>query len=249
MALAGSMAVVALIIAIQTTLSRWRLLHRGARPPWIDASAGAALAYVFAYLIPKLASSQEKFTDVAVSDAAGFVQHQMYLLAMAGLVIVYWLESATERANLAVAAGGAGKRWSAILLAGGYGLYFLQLGYLLADMPRPEANAYLLTGLVLGLHVMGLVHRVRQMDPRRYERTLRWTYAGLTLLGWLIGVLTHLPATVVMIFSALIAGGIMIIALREELPNQGKARFPPFLASIILTTLAILWVQAAQATP
>jgi len=249
MALVGSMAVVALIIAIQTTLGRWRFLHREAHPPWIDVSAGAALAYVFAYLIPKLASSQEKFTGVPVSEAAGFVQHHMYLLALTGLVVVYWLESATERANLAFAAGGARNRWSATLLAGGYGLYFMQLGYLLADMPRPEASSYVLAGLVLGLHAMGLAHKVRQMDPRHYERTLRWTYGSLTLLGWLIGVLTHLPATVVMIFSALFAGGIMIIALREELPSQGRARFPPFLASIILATLAILWVQAVQRTP
>jgi hypothetical protein len=72
-------------------------------------------------------------------------------------------------------------------------------------------------------------------------------YPTTTLTGWLIGVLTVLPATVVLLFSAFIAGGIIVIAIREELPGDHHASFPVFLTSVTLTSMAILLVHELQA--
>jgi len=248
-ALYGSLAVIVLLMLTQATFYRWPPFRSEGHSRWLDVSAGTALAYVFAHLLPKLASSQEKFTGVPVSEAAGYLRHHVYLIALAGLVFVYWLETATERAAAGTATRAGTANWAPWLLIGGYGFYFMQLGYLLADMPRPEPLSYLLIGLVLGLHVMGIVHGLRSMNPHRYQRVLRWVYPTTTLTGWLIGVLTVLPATVVLLFSAFIAGGIIVIAIREELPGDHHASFPVFLMSVTLTSMAILLVHELQAGP
>ncbi|MGD8417276.1 MAG: hypothetical protein PVH91_09480 [Pseudomonadales bacterium] len=245
MALFGSLSVVILLVSIQTTLGRWPWLEERQHPVLIDLAAGAALAYVFVHLLPKLASTQEKFTGVTVSEASGFVHNHVYLLALIGLVLVYWLEAASDRAVENATSGHAEVPYRAVL-AGGYGLYFLMLGYLIADMPRPDALSYLLVGIVLGLHMVGIVHRLRRMAPTWYDRALRWIFASLVLLGWLAGRLTALPATMVMLVSALVSGGIIIIALREELPGHGSLRIVPFLGSVVLTSLGILWIHALQ---
>ena len=173
----------------------------------------------------------------------------MYLVAFIGLVTVYWLETTTERALLEARSQPSKNQLGGMLLAGGYGLYFLQLGYLLADMPRPEPLAYLLVGVVLMLHALGMAHGLRSANSARYDASLRWLYSVILALGWLIGIATQLPATVVMFFSAFTAGAIIIIAIREELPRQGKTHFPAFLGGAILTSMAALVVQELQTRP
>ncbi len=245
-ALYGSLAVIVLLMLTQATFYRWPPFRSKGPSRWLDVSAGTALAYVFAHLLPKLASSQEKFTGVPVSEAAGYLRNHMYLVALAGLVCVYWLERTTERVAATENIKPGLASWAPWLLIGGYGLYFLQLGYLLADMPRPEPLSYLLIGLVLGLHVMGIVHGLRSMNPLRYQQVLRWIYPATTLTGWLIGALTTLPATVVLFFSAFIAGGIIVIAIREELPADHSSNFATFFASVVLMSMAILLAQEIQ---
>ena len=244
MALFGSLAVVALLVLIQTTLGRWPVM-RG-RPVLIDLAAGTALAYVFVHLLPKLASTQEKFTGVSISEASGLIRNHVYLVALAGLVLTYWLESSSDRAARNAASGNPPPIRYRAALAGGYGLYFLFIGYVIADMPRPDALSYLLVGVVLGFHMIGLVYGLHHTTGAWYEPVLRWIFAALVLLGWLIGYLTRLPATMVLFVSALISGGIIIIALREELPGHGSVRFAPFLVSVVLTSFGILWIHTLQ---
>jgi len=60
MALLGSLFVVLVLMLNQLTIGRWHFLHGSARSPWLSVSAGTAIAYVFVYLLPKLALSQQK---------------------------------------------------------------------------------------------------------------------------------------------------------------------------------------------
>lgn len=246
-ALYGSLSVVAVLMLTQAGFYLLPSFRSEGHSRWLDASAGTALAYVFAHLLPKLASSQEKFTGVPVSEAAGYLRNHMYLVALAGLVCVYWLQETTERVAASEESKVGGMHWAPWLLIGGYGLYFLQVGYLLADMPRPEPISYMLIGLVLSLHVLGIVHGLRSMNPQRYRNVLRWVYPATTLSGWLIGALTVLPATIVLFFSAFIAGGIIIIAIREELPTRHHSSFATFFVSVCLMTMGILLAQDIQA--
>jgi len=248
MATFGSLAVVLLLALNQLSIGRWHFLHGRDRSPWLSVSAGTALAYVFVHLLPKLALSQQKLDGALWVGVYGFWRNHLYLIALGGLVMYYCLDTLARRSVRRRQLGHQPRRGSLILIVGVYGLYYLQLGYLVADVPRPGIGAYLLIAGVLSVHLMGINHGLRDLQPARYDSLLRWVYAGTLLGGWLAGVLTELKLETISILSAFIAGGIIYAAMREELPAHDSARLVPFVLGVVVTTLAILglqWLQTA----
>lgn len=243
MELFGSLAVVALLVLNQLSIGRWRFLHGSTRSPWLSVSAGTALAYVFVYMLPKLAKSQQKLDGALWEGFHGFWHNHLYLLALAGFVTYYCLDTAARRSVRLGATSHRRHQGSLPLLVGVYGLYFMQLGQLVADVPRPAPGYYLLVASILSVHLLGMNHGLRELDPHRYDRVLRWVYAGAMLAGWLVGALTNLPLAVTALLSAFIAGGITHAALREELPSHESAHLLPFVSGVVVTSLAILAVQ------
>jgi zinc transporter ZupT len=246
MATFGSLGVVLLLALNQLTIGRWRFLHGGERSPWLSASAGTALAYVFVHLLPKLALSQQKLDGALWTGAYGFWRNHLYLVALVGLVMYYCLDTMARRSVQRRELGQQTRRGSLILVVGVYGLYYLQLGYLVADVPRPGIAAYLLIAAVLSVHLMGINHGLRDLQPARYDSLLRWLYAGALLCGWLVGAVTELRFATISILSAFIAGAIIYAALREELPAHASARLVPFVLGAAVTTLAILGLHSLQ---
>lgn len=242
----GSLLVVLALVLNQLTIGRWRFLQGAERSPWLSVSAGTALAYVFVHLLPKLALSQQKLDGSLWTGFYGFWRNHLYLIALVGLVMYYCLDTLARRSIQRRELGEQTHRGSLILIVGVYGLYYLQLGYLVADVPRPGIAAYLLIAAVLFVHLMGINHGLRDLQPARYDALLRWLYAGATLCGWVAGVVTELQLATISILSAFIAGGIIYAAMREELPASGSARLVPFVVGVLLTTLAILGLQLLQ---
>ena len=64
----SSFSVIAALAAIHITIGRWKWLDRTEHSPWLSVSAGAALAYVFVYLLPKIALTQSKLDEILASS-------------------------------------------------------------------------------------------------------------------------------------------------------------------------------------
>lgn len=242
----GSLLVIIALAGVHITIGRWHWLHRDKPSPWLGVSAGAAIAYVFVYLLPKLAIIQVKLVVVLNSMWTPLLRNQTYLIALAGFVCFFWLARADEIAERDDAARRPSSINVLLLHTVGYGLYSLLIGLLIARLPRPDMISYVLAASVLGLHMMGVDHGVRSADPASYDRRLRWVFAGALLVGWSIGISTDgLDMTFSMI-NAFIGGGIIITAIQDELPHAAKTRFLPFVLGVVCTSAAILAVQIAQ---
>ncbi len=96
---------------------------------------------------------------------------------------------------------------------------------------------------VVAIHFLGLNSGFRRHHLALYDGVVRWIFAGVTLAGWLIGILTKVHPVTVGMWSAFIAGGIIVTAMREELPNEADTRFFPFLSAIVITTALLLLVE------
>ena len=90
---------------------------------------------------------------------------------------------------------------------------------------------------------MGVDHGVCKSDHGRYDDLLRWVFAGALLLGWSLGASTDKFDTLFMLWSAFTGGGIMITAIREELPFGQGTHFLPVLCGVVCASAAILMVQ------
>jgi hypothetical protein len=60
------------------------------------------------------------------------------------------------------------------------------------------------------------------------------------LLGWAVGQLTTVPPIVVGFLFALLAGGVILNVLKEELPEERQSRFLPFVLGAGLYAVLLL---------
>jgi hypothetical protein len=242
----GSLLVIAALATVHLTIGKWHWLHGPRHSPWLSVSAGTALAYVFAHLLPKLALTQEKLIAILSELWDPVLYNQTYLIALIGFVCflwVGWIDNQTEHSD---ATESARRSRLLVLHIGGYGMYSLQIGLLIAELPRPDAVSYVLAAAVLSLHFMGVDHILRNSDPISYDRWLRWIFTAALVLGWALGVATNSFDTLFMLLNAFIAGGIIITAIREELPSSEGNRFLPFALGVLGASLAIATVGVIQ---
>jgi len=242
----GSLLVILALAGVHITVGKWRWLQGSGHSAWLSVSAGTALAYVFVYLLPKLANTQDKLIIILSDLWIPVLRNQTYLIALAGIVCFFWLGWMDKKIEGSEASRRVRSQRLLILHVGGYGVYSLQIGLLVARLPRPNFLSLLLTAAVLGLHLMGVDHWLRKSDPESYDALLRWVFTAALVLGWFTGTATTQYDTLFMLWNAFIAGGIIITAIREELPSGPATRFLPFLWGVICAAAAILVVQTVQ---
>ncbi|SDK17931.1 hypothetical protein [Microbulbifer yueqingensis] len=235
-----SLLIALMLCIINFTLPRWKIFQGGAPSALLSISAGTGLTYVFLVLLPKLAQVQ---ATIPASTAGSAIpgQNHVYLVALTGFVIFLLL----LRKDLA-GGGRRGRGWSTgtVLVAVIFSLYNAQVGYFLGDWPIQGVGGYLLAGIVLGLHIMGLNYHIWHYYPHHYERSFRSIFCVFMLLGWLAAILTDRLYGVMTVATVFITGAIIITAIREEIPARNeKVHVPFFLGAILVSAFVILTLQ------
>lgn len=205
---------------------RW--LARVPRSRWLSFAGGVSVAYVFVHLLPQLAAADESVQDLAHAST--------WLLALAGLVLFYGLERwirARRPPQQAVPddAGAPPRPMDAAfrLHVAVFALYNGVIAYLLHHREAASPQETLLFGAALGLHFMVNDFSLRTDHAHAYDRFGRWWMAAALLAGFVLGFLVDAGGTASRALLALVAGGIVLNALKEELPEQRESRFLPFL--------------------
>ncbi len=243
----GSLLVICALSSVHLTIHHWRFLNGPAATHWLSISAGTALAYVFAYLMPKLAIIQDKLAPTA-DASVGFLRQHAYLLALAGLLTYFGLSRITAAGPSQVTDERVFHNRVVLLQLIGYCLYSAQLGYLVTELSQPGLASYTLVTVILCLHLMGINHHLHHTFPVAYLGLLRYAYTAALFCGWLAGVMTANVGLFIMLTTTFVAGGIIITALREELPREGESHSIAFYVSVVLSTAAILTAQSLQQT-
>lgn len=237
----GSLAATLALCAVHVTIERWRFLDGPRGHVWLSVAAGTALAYVFTYLLPKLAIIQQEITEFE-GPFSGFLRQQAYLLALVGLLTLFSIDKAAARMPRETAL-----EWTRglVLQSVMYGIYSVQLGYLLASFRQPDVATYVLSATILGLHLMGIDHHIARRHPVAFGRVLRWVFVASCIAGWAIGTFTEQLEYAVMLSNTFVAGAIIVIAIREELRDRHSTLWP-FFAAVVLAAAGIITVQALQ---
>ena len=239
-----SLSPVVVLILVHLFVGRVRFLDPKPDSPWLSAAAGTAIAYVFVYLLPKLAVIQVDFGSTLGGPVYTYLRHHVYLVALVGFTFFFWTMWADEFARLGLGGRPAGSRPGVLTLkVVGLTAYCMQMGYLIADVKRPGLVPVMIATGILVFHFLGLDNGFRRHHQELYDNVVRWVFAAAMLAGWLVGALTQVHLVTVGLWSAFVGGGIIITALREELPNEGDTRFVPFLAGVVVTTVLILTVE------
>jgi hypothetical protein len=225
--LAGSAAMAAVFVLVHVSARRLGIVA-SPRSTWLSAAGGVSVAYVFLHLLPELHEGQHVLREAAgLRIASGSAE--IYLVALLGLVAFYGLErlAATSRARSREQGGGDSTETGAFAVhVGAFALYNLLIGYLLVHGERSDELLY---GTAMALHFLVNDQALREHHKERYDRLGRWLLAGAVVCGWALALRWQLPELAVRLMVAVLAGGVILNVLKEELPEQRQNRFWAFL--------------------
>jgi zinc transporter ZupT len=258
-----SLAASALLALVHLGVSGLHRLGQRSRRFWLSMGGGTAVAYVFLHLLPELQHHQGDVEDAA--DAVlGWLDRHVYLLALVGLTVFYGLErlALRERRGRPQAAGsstntdtdtdtgsgaqtgdgsdqqtGAATFW---LSMSGFTMYNALIGYLLVEEAARGWGQLLLLTLAMALHFLVNDYALREHHQARYRRTGRWVLSAAVLLGTGLGLVGTVPPLVVSLLVAVLAGGVVLNVLKEELPAARESSFGAFLLGVVGYTALLL---------
>lgn len=244
-----SLIAVLLLALVHIFVGELRRIDGVSRSALLMAAAGTTLAFVLVYILPKLAEKQESLLASVDSGVLGFLEHHVYLMAMAGLVVYYAI------ARMAVHGAEAGNsrsralyRATLIAKVSGYCGYSLLIGYLFVHRLRPELFSLVLITLAMAPHFVISDHGLRHQWPNAYDRGIRWVLTIALLAGWALGVWTQVSSEVIALSFAFLAGGMLIITIREELPKEESGSFWAFLLGVAAYTALLLVIEQMPRT-
>ena len=106
-----------------------------------------------------------------------------------------------------------------------------------------SASLALFFGALL-LHFVTADFASRGHFPEIYDREARWVLVAATLAGWALGMAVQLPEIGIACLFAFVGGGMILIALKEELPEQRQSSFVPFVLGVALYAGLVLSEQS-----
>ena len=207
---------------------RLTFLDRLPRSGWLSFAAGISVAYVFVHLLPELGHHAE--TVAEHSFLVAFAERHVYLVALVGFAVFYGLEqfvSQFEQSDqlFGVSLPEDGVFW---IHVGSFAAYNALVGYLLTD--RGGTTSLALFAVAMALHFVGNDYGLRKHHAEDYRRTGRWLLAGAVLVGAGVGLFVRVSALGVAVLAAFLSGGVVLNAIKEELPRERESRFWAFAA-------------------
>ena len=227
-----------LLAMVHVFIGRLRWLHGVPRSRWLSFAGGVAVAYVFLHILPEL--GRLKTPEAAPAHGGSGI----YAAALAGLVGFYGLERVVKLARNRGPPrhrreAGAGLFW---LHIGSFALYNLLIGYLLLQREEAELGLLAFYVLAMALHFVTSDFDLREDYPGLYDRRGRWLLSAALIAGWLIGLGVALNPTTVGICFAVLAGGMVLNVLKEELPEERQSRFGPFAGGAFFYGALLLFI-------
>lgn len=213
-------------------------------PPqrWMSIAGGVSIAYIFLDIFPELerAQAEVEHIDGFVID---YLEHHVYLLALVGLAIFYGLEKLALRSRTHHhQTEGKDHTQSTVfwLHIGSFALYNAILGYLLRESETYGLLACFLLFVTLALHFLVNDVGLREHHKHLYDHRGRWVLSAAVVLGWVLGQAIIIDAAAIAAIWALVAGGIILNVLKEELPAERESNFSMFIVGAAVYSVVLL---------
>jgi hypothetical protein len=224
-------------------------LHLRAVPRsyWLSGAGGVSVAYVFVHVLPESQAHQSTFEGA--TTAVEILEHHVYLLALVGFTVFYGLEQLVQRSRDSAVGDDVvtpddaesdveveaeieaetetrpGVFWVHV---GTFTAYNGLVGYLLVHREEGGLASLAVFFVAMALHFVVTDHGLREDHHDAYDDVGRWILAGGVVAGLVIGLATTVTEPVVSGLFALLAGGIVLNVIKEELPERCQSNFWAF---------------------
>jgi zinc transporter ZupT len=200
----------------------------------LSAAGGIAVAYVFVQLLPELAEGQQQLDQ---SNMLNYINHHIYLITLLGLIIFYGIE---RKVKITKEKRSKKHReynmvfWLHIIT---FALYNILIGYLLHN--QYEKGTLIFFSIAMLFHFFITDYSISTHHEEIYNHKGRWVLALAVIAGWTLGILTEVDKFTLSIMLAILAGGIILNVLKEELPEEKESNYVAFLSSALIYSLIV----------
>lgn len=203
----------------------------------VSFGAGMSAAYVFVHLLPELSAVRQHFVE-SVDAPLRFDGMGIYFLALVGFLVFYGLDHLRGRLRASPEPGTFGLSFR--LHVGGFAAYAGLVSYLLVNSLGETSTSTALYALAIAFHFLSVEYALRREYGAAFEHAGRFVLAGMSILGWAVGLLFALPPYVLALLVAFLSGAIIMNSLIMELPSDQDGRFLPFVAGGVAYGLLLL---------
>ena len=231
--------------AVHIFVGQLRFLDRAPRSRWLSFAGGVAVGYVFLHILPELGSHAVTF-ERAIGLPPTLSESWVYTLALGGLVLFYGIERALtiSRGERRQKEGRDRPHHGVFWLhIGASALLIFVIAYLLNHREEATMGGLALFFAAMMLHFVTADYGARHDHPELYDARGRWVLAAATLAGWAVGTQLVLPQIVIGFLFAFVGGCIVLVVLKEELPEERKSYFLPFLGGAGLYSALVIGEQ------
>jgi hypothetical protein len=221
----SSFLTVLLLCAVHVAAGADVVQRRRWTPRTLSFAAGMSVSYVFLDILPDLQQRQ------ATVDALGILtmlDRHVYVLALVGLTISFWVEAASRMSRRQRRRAGEPDQTGRAVYRLSMASTFVQngaIGYAIGSPGDPAVEPMWLFAVALGLHFLVNDHSLVEHHGDRYHRQGRWWLVGALLIGWAVGSIPSigLPSAILPMVLAYVAGGTILNILRHELPGTDRS--------------------------
>ncbi|MGH2318892.1 hypothetical protein ACRC6Q_14100 [Planococcus sp. SE5232] len=228
-------------ILIHLFSKRLKFLKVLPRSRFLSIAGGISVAYVFLHLLPELSVFQDELQGELENSSLQFLENHIYLVAMAGLVIFYALESSVKaskrKPEREASKNASGLFWIHIVT---FALYNGVIAYLLVREEYGDALGMTLFFIAMGVHFITNDKALRATHAEDYDRYGRWMLAVAILIGWGIGAFAEVHEWIISVLTAFLAGGVILNVLKEELPEDRDSSLLAFCTGLISYAVLLL---------
>jgi len=203
----------------------------------VPISAGVALSYLFLHLYPGVAELQAELLETRLAERPlQWFEHQLFLLALMGLLYFYVLSGFSTDLN---PRHHATAFWLSLV---SFALYNGLVGYVTAQGGFSGLTLALLA-IAFATHFFGNDIGFGERFEHRFPRYGSPVLAASVMGGWLAGRLIEFELTWLAAALAFLTGALTINTIRAELPSAHVGRNALLLTSAALYSILILLIE------
>ena len=193
-----------------------------------SVGGGVAAAYVFLHLLPELARGNDEVAEALgdTAESSAITEILLFVVALAGFVLLYGLDHAAAR---------AGPEEGAVFAVhlGVFALYNALITYTLPTWFGSGAAVATLFTVAMALHFMLSDRSLAEHYGTRFSRLGRPVLLAALFLGFVLAWIFAPTRTIVVnVLLAVLAGFVLFNVFSDELPSERHVRFPVFAAAV-----------------
>ena len=209
---------------------------------WLSVGAGVTVAFVFLFLLPELAHFQQ---ILAETTQGRWYEEVIYVTAIGGVTVYYGLEHLAYRVRKPHREEPEqqtpfGHDYVFWLHMGWYAFYNVIVGTLLLYGDQESIEGLILYAVAMAVHFLTIDTAMRRHHEQVYRQTGRWILAAAVVIGWALGSVAPLGLGLIAAAMGFLSGGLLINAIKDELPSSGRAKFVPFIGGVLVFSILVM---------